>query len=54
MRIFVAGATGVLGHRTVGRLVAAGAEVTALARSDGKRALLETLGARPVPATTWW
>ena len=48
MQVFVAGATGVLGRRVVARLVAAGHEVTGVARSPEKDALLETLGARPV------
>jgi len=48
MRVFVAGATGVLGRRTVARLVAAGNQVTAVSRSPEKDALLESLGARPV------
>ena len=34
MKTFVAGATGVLGRRVVPLLVAAGHEVTAVARSD--------------------
>ena len=48
MRVFVAGATGVLGRRAVARLVAAGHEVTGVSRSPEKDALLESLGARPV------
>jgi nucleoside-diphosphate-sugar epimerase len=48
MRVFVAGATGVIGRRAVNRLVAAGHEVTAVSRSPEKDALLESLGARPV------
>ena len=48
MRVFVAGATGVLGRRAVARLVAAGHQVTGVARSPEKAALLESLGARPV------
>ena len=48
MRVFVAGATGVLGRRVVARLVAAGHQVTGVARSPEKDALLATLGARPV------
>ena len=48
MRVFVAGATGVLGRRTVARLVAAGHQVTGVARSPEKDTLLESLGARPV------
>ena len=46
MRVFVAGATGVAGRRAVARLVAAGHEVTGIARSPEKAALLESLGAR--------
>jgi nucleoside-diphosphate-sugar epimerase len=45
MRIFVAGATGVLGLATVRRLVAGGHTVTGVARSPQKRAALEALGA---------
>src|SRR6476661_7349655 len=48
MRVFVAGATGVLGRRAVARLVAAGHQVTGIARSPEKAAQLETLGAAPV------
>jgi nucleoside-diphosphate-sugar epimerase len=48
MRVFVAGATGVVGRRAVARLVAAGHEVTGVARSADKEALLVSLGARPV------
>ena len=48
MRIFVAGATGVLGKRAVRELVAAGHEVTAVARNDEKAALVRALGATPV------
>jgi len=48
MRVFVAGATGVLGRRAVARLVAAGHQVTGVARSPEKDALLELLGARPI------
>ena len=48
MRVFVAGATGVLGWRAVRELIATGHEVSAVARSDEKAALLEGLGARPV------
>jgi nucleoside-diphosphate-sugar epimerase len=48
MRVFVAGATGVLGRRAVGRLVAAGHEVTAVSRTLEKDAVLDALGARPV------
>ena len=48
MRIFVSGGTGVIGWRVVRDLVAAGHEVTAVARSDDKARLVEGLGARPV------
>jgi nucleoside-diphosphate-sugar epimerase len=47
-KIFVAGATGVLGRRAVKQLVDAGHEVTGIARSDDKAALLKSLGATPV------
>ena len=45
MRIFVTGATGVLGRAAVARLVAGGHVVTGLARTAQKRAALEALGA---------
>ncbi len=48
MRVFVAGATGVVGRRAVARLAAAGHRVTAVSRSPEKDALLESLGAVPV------
>ncbi|MEY2427066.1 MAG: hypothetical protein QOI61_2638 [Actinomycetota bacterium] len=48
MKIFVTGATGVVGHRAVRELVAAGHDVTGLARTDDKAKLLEGLGAKPV------
>lgn len=48
MRIFVAGATGVVGRRAVARLVDAGHAVTGVARTDGKAALVRELGAAPV------
>ncbi len=48
MKIFVAGATGVMGHRTVRELVAAGHDVTALARTPEKAALVKSLGGTPV------
>jgi nucleoside-diphosphate-sugar epimerase len=50
MRLFLTGATGVLGRPTVRRLVAAGHEVHALARSDKNGELLNRLGAIPVRA----
>ena len=48
MRIFVTGATGVLGSRAVPLMLEAGHEVTAVGRSPEKRALLERQGARAV------
>jgi nucleoside-diphosphate-sugar epimerase len=48
MRIFVAGATGVAGLRSVRCLVAAGHEVTGVARTSSKAALLREAGAAPV------
>jgi nucleoside-diphosphate-sugar epimerase len=48
MKVFVAGATGVVGRRAVRLLVAAGHDVTGVARSPEKAQLLRTLGAEPV------
>ena len=48
MRIFVAGGTGVVGRRAVPALVAHGHEVTVVARSPEKAALVRELGATPV------
>jgi nucleoside-diphosphate-sugar epimerase len=48
MKVFVAGATGVVGRRAVALLVAAGHEVTGVARSPEKAALVASLGATPV------
>ena len=48
MRIFLAGATGVMGRRVVPSLVKAGHSVTALGRSQKAREELERLGTRPV------
>jgi nucleoside-diphosphate-sugar epimerase len=47
-KIFVSGATGVLGRRVVAKLVAAGFDVTGLARSSSKHADLAVLGVRPI------
>jgi nucleoside-diphosphate-sugar epimerase len=47
MRIFVAGGTGVIGRPTVARLVAAGHQVTVLARSVEKAAEVRAMGAVP-------
>lgn len=48
MKVFVAGATGVLGRATVPRLVAAGHEVRGVARTPEKAEQLRTQGAEPV------
>lgn len=48
MRIFITGATGVIGRRVVPLCLARGHEVTALARPSARRAALERLGARTV------
>ncbi|HYW10869.1 MAG TPA: NAD-dependent epimerase/dehydratase family protein [Longimicrobium sp.] len=47
MKIFVTGATGVVGRRAVPLLVAAGHGVTAVARTPEKAAAMERAGARP-------
>jgi 2-alkyl-3-oxoalkanoate reductase len=49
MRIFVTGASGVVGRRVVPQLVAAGHQVSAVLHSPAGRRKLEALGARPVP-----
>ncbi|HET7462450.1 MAG TPA: NAD-dependent epimerase/dehydratase family protein [Longimicrobium sp.] len=48
MRIFVTGATGVIGVRVVRELVERGERVTAVGRSEEKRAMLRGLGAEAV------
>ena len=48
MRVFVAGATGVIGRRAVAALVAAGHDVTGIARTPQKAAQLRRAGAEPV------
>jgi nucleoside-diphosphate-sugar epimerase len=48
MKVFVAGATGVLGRATVPRLVAAGHEVRGAARSTDKADQLRAQGAEPI------
>jgi nucleoside-diphosphate-sugar epimerase len=48
VRIFLAGASGVIGVRLVPLLVAAGHEVAGMTRSPSKLAALEALGAEPV------
>lgn len=48
MRIFIAGATGVIGRRVVPLLLAAGHQITAVGRTPEKRAVLERMGAAAV------
>ena len=50
MKIFVAGATGVLGRALVPQLVGRDHEVVAMTRSASKQDLVRSLGARPVAA----
>ena len=50
MKVFVAGATGVLGQVLVRQLVAQGHEVVGMTRSASKQDLVRSLGARPVVA----
>lgn len=48
MRIFVAGASGVIGTRLIPLLVKANQFVSAMTRTEGKAVLLRSLGATPV------
>jgi nucleoside-diphosphate-sugar epimerase len=48
MRIFLAGASGVIGVRLIPLLLAAGHEVAGMTRSPGKTEMLRELGAEPV------
>ena len=48
MRIFVAGATGVIGRRLVPMLVEAGHDVTGMTRHKEKEDRVATAGAEPV------
>jgi len=50
MKVFVAGATGVLGRALVPQLVARGHEVVGMTRSASKQDLVRSLAARPVVA----
>jgi nucleoside-diphosphate-sugar epimerase len=50
VRIFITGATGVIGRRVVRLCLARGHEVTGAARSTEKHGVLARLGARPVTA----
>src|SRR6266513_1477764 len=53
MRVFIAGATGVLGRPTVRRLVAAGHDVTGVARTAAKAELLRSMGADAARIDVW-
>ena len=50
MKVFVAGATGVLGRALIPQLVARGHEAVGMTRTESKQDLLRSLGARPVVA----
>ena len=50
MKVFLAGATGVLGRALVPQLVARGHEVVGMTRSASKQDLVRRLGARPIVA----
>src|SRR3954451_3546761 len=50
MKVFVAGATGVMGKQLVPRLIEAGHQVTGMTRSPAKRDELAAMGATPVVA----
>ena len=49
MKVFIAGATGVLGRRLVACLAARGGEVAGLARTPAAGSLIRSLGGKPVP-----
>ncbi len=53
MRVFIAGATGVLGRRLVRQLREQGHDVTGLARSDEAVARVQATGARPARASLY-
>src|SRR5947209_1242767 len=50
MKIFLTGATGVLGKAVIPDLLAGGHLVYALSRSEANTEVLQRLGAKPVPA----
>jgi len=50
MKVFVAGGSGAMGRRLVPQLVAAGYEVVAMTRDEGKASWLRRVGAQPVIA----
>jgi nucleoside-diphosphate-sugar epimerase len=51
VKVFVTGATGVMGRSVVGALLPAGHEVGGLARSDHKASVLNAMGVRPARAS---
>jgi 2-alkyl-3-oxoalkanoate reductase len=50
VKVFVAGAGGVVGRHLIPQLIGAGHEVVAMTRSPGKTSRLRELGAQPVLA----
>ena len=53
MRVFVAGATGVVGMPLVSALITAGHEVTGTTRSPGKAGGCTNWARRPSSSTAW-
>jgi nucleoside-diphosphate-sugar epimerase len=53
VKVFVAGATGVIGRRLLPRLLQAGHEVTAMTRSEERAGALRDAGATPVVADVY-
>lgn len=51
MKVFITGGTGYVGSVLVEQLIAAGHDVSALARSESSAATLSAAGARPVPGS---
>jgi nucleoside-diphosphate-sugar epimerase len=52
-RIFMSGATGVIGVHALSQLIAQGHDITAVGRSDQKRRQLESIGARAIELDTF-
>lgn len=53
MKVFVAGGTGAIGGHAVPALIGAGHNVTALARTPEKAALLRELGVTPISVSIY-